>query len=600
MSNKKRGVSNTNFTDLTFDEIKEKLVNRAKNYYPDTYQDFNKSSFGSLMMDTVAMIGEQLNFYTQFVANENFLETSRTAQGITSAARNSGIEIFNKYTSVGNIKIYSRIPAMPTLSNPDQSYRHTILKGMIVTNDSGAQYTTTEDVVVDASSVNQVGTEFSDDGSRITYYVYETEVPVVSGENRIITVDVGSYQKFLKVEIKDTTITEIISVVDENQNEYLEVKNLSQDTVYKELSDRVNNSSETVSRLVPIQAPRRFTVQHVGERTFLVFGFGSENNLKTTNIADPTEIALQVDGRNYVNDNVFDPSKLLKTDKFGVSPENTTLTITYRSSTVENSNAAARTLNNIISSEILFNDENSLNSSKVQYIKNSLTCENEEPINGSLTFGSTQEVVETIKSARGFRGRAVTVEDYVAACYAMPSKFGSVKRVAVYRDQNDYKRNLNLYLIAQDSLGFLQTSSTALKNNLKKWLNSVRMITDTIDIFDAKILNLAIFFDVTLKTKNDQLTILSEIRKKVYEEINLTTAQVGQHFSIGDIEKIILSIPVVDRVNSVTISNKQGEAYSNINYDIGSNLSPDGGMLYLPENFIYEIKNESDITGIIQ
>ena len=48
-----------------------------KVYYPDTYRDFNKTSFGSLMVDMMAMIGEQLNFYAQFVANESYLETMK-------------------------------------------------------------------------------------------------------------------------------------------------------------------------------------------------------------------------------------------------------------------------------------------------------------------------------------------------------------------------------------------------------------------------------------------------------------------------------------------------------------------------------------------
>ena len=127
MSNK-RGISNTNYTNVSFEEIKETLVNRAKKYYPDTYQDFNHSSFGSMMMDMLAMMGEQLNFYTQFVANENFIETSRTSQGLVSAARNNGIEIFNKFTSVGSVRVYSRVPANVALSGPDTNYIHTILQ----------------------------------------------------------------------------------------------------------------------------------------------------------------------------------------------------------------------------------------------------------------------------------------------------------------------------------------------------------------------------------------------------------------------------------------------------------------------------------------
>lgn len=598
--NNKRGLPDTNYANLTFEELKQRLVTRAKTYYPDTYKDFNKSSFGSMMMDMVSMVAEQLNFYTQFVANENFLETSRTSEGLTSAARNNGIEIFNKYTSVGHIKLYSRVPANAALTGPNMDYAHTILKGMIVTSDSGAQYTTTEDVVVNLSQESYISSEFADDGSRTTYYIYEASAPVVSGESKTISVNVGTYEKFLKIEIKDSSITEVINVFDENGNEYFEVENLSQDTIYKEISDRDPNNTRTMSKLVPTPVPRRFTVQHEGDRTFLVFGFGSEENLKIRPVADPSEVVLNISGRNYVTDNSFDPTKLISTDKFGVGPQNTSLTITYRSTTVDNSNAAANTLNNVVSSEILFQNESDLDSGIVQYIKNSLSCENIEPINGSLSFTTTQEVSETIRAAQGYRGRAVTLQDYVAACYAMPPQFGSVRRASIYRDFNDLKRNLNLFIVSEGSSGFLEKSSSALKNNLKKWINSVRMITDTIDIFDAKILNLGIFFDVTLNTSADQATALSEIRKKVYNEINLSAPQIGEDFSIGNIERIMSSMTNVNRVNSIEIINKSSGDYSSTRYDVRQNISSDGGSLYVPENFIWEIKKESDITGRVQ
>ena len=54
------------FTGKDFESIKKELVNYAKVYYPDTYQDFNEASFGSLMLDMVAYVGDILSFYTDY------------------------------------------------------------------------------------------------------------------------------------------------------------------------------------------------------------------------------------------------------------------------------------------------------------------------------------------------------------------------------------------------------------------------------------------------------------------------------------------------------------------------------------------------------
>ena len=61
MSSDRRGVTSTDFTQLTFEEIKQKLVDYAQTHYPETYKDFNDSSFGSMMFDLVSMVSEQLN-----------------------------------------------------------------------------------------------------------------------------------------------------------------------------------------------------------------------------------------------------------------------------------------------------------------------------------------------------------------------------------------------------------------------------------------------------------------------------------------------------------------------------------------------------------
>ncbi len=599
MSNNKR-ASDGNFTSVTFDEIKNKLVNRAQTYYPKTYKDFNQTSFGSLMFDMMAMISEQLNFYAQFVANENFVETQRTVQGYTSSARKSGLEIHNKYTSTGIVQVYSRVPATANLSNPDSSYEHTILQGATFSNAVGAVFTSTEDAPVKINENKLIGTEFSEDASRITYYVYEVDVPVVSGEERSFSVDVGTYHKFLKLEVKDNTVSEILKVTDIAGNEYYQVQNLSQNVIYRESVNRSPNDKSTPSKLVPFPVPRRFVVQHEGERTFLVFGFGSEDNLKVKNVADPSEIALQMSGRKYVSDNVFDPSKLLSSDKYGVSPKNTTLTIVYRSNTVENSNAAVDTVNSVASAEILFEDEPSLNRIKTSYISRSLSCSNKNPINGSLTYSSTQEVAETIHAASGTNRRAVTLQDYVASCYTMPSKFGSVYRAAIAKDTNDLKRNLNLYIITQDENGFLEKTNETLKKNLRHWLNDLMMIADSLDIYDANILNLGVFFDVTLNKGVNKTTALSEIRKEMFSELTLVTPQIGEPFSVGEVERILNAMPLINRVNSVKVINKDGSGYSDVRYSIQSNVSPDGGLIYLPQNFIWEIKREKDITGRIQ
>ena len=599
----KRGTPDTNFANVTFDEIKDKLVNRMKVYYPDTYRDFNSTSFGSLMVDMMAMIGEQLNFYAQFVANESYLETMRTVEGYTAAARRNGLELCNKFTSVGYVNLVTRVPANALLTGPDKSYSHTILRGSVFTTDTGAQFTSTKDVTVNLETDKIIGSEFTETDDRVTYYLYQSSIPVVSGEERIVSVDTGNYKKFLKVEVRDDSVSEILKVTDSNGNEYYEVPSLSHGFIFKEITEKRSNAAtqDSVSRLVKFPVPRRFETRCEGDRTFLMFGFGSESDLTVQPVADPSEIELQSPGSLHFSDFVFDPVNIQANNaNFGISPQDTTLTISYRSNTSENSNAAANTINNVSSIEILFENESELDSSKVNYIRSALSCTNSEPINGSLKYGSTREVVESIQAAAGAQGRAVTLQDYVSLCYTMPSSLGSVYRASVIKDEDDLRRNLNIYIIGQDQDEFLQEPSLRLKENLKIFLNEKRMLSDSIDIFSATIVNFGIFFDVVLNDNTNKSTALSEIRRDLFSQLKLSPPEIGQYFSIGEVEKQINKMPMVSRVNSVRVDTKISPQHANVRYDVNSNISQDGGLIFIPDNFIWEIKYENDITGRIQ
>lgn len=595
MSSNERRNTDTNFTNVVFDEIKNKLIRRMKSHYPNAYSDFNKSSFGSMMVDLVSMMSEQLNFYTQFTANESYPQTARSAQSLNNHALSSGKPVFNTYSSSGIIKVITHIPSDGTM--PDTRYGHTILKGTKFSGLAGGVFTSTEDVSFNFAEENSVGTIFSDDGASITYYTFEAEVPVISGEERNFSVSIPEYQKFLKIEVKDINVTDVLKVMDSANNEYYRVENLSQNIVFKGIPDIDFNNSQVSSKLVPFPVPRRYMVEFEGDKLYLVFGYGSENTLKVREVADPSQIALLKPGQEYIYDTDFDPAKLLSTDKFGVSPQNTTLEITYRANTVENSNASANTVNRISSLRTAFDNEASLDREKVNFIKQSISCRNDQPINGSVQFETTQELSQAIMSAKKAQSRAVTLKDYETIAYLMPSSFGSVKRVSVSKDQNELTRNLNMYVMAESSSKKLEKCSPALKKNLKTWINTYRMISDSIDIFDAEILNLGLEVELSLKDSANPSTAMAEIRDKLFEEINLVPPEIGQNFSIGFVEEILNSIPTISRVSKVKVVLKNGNGYSDTRIDIKNNTSLDGGSILIPSNIIWEVKNKEDITG---
>ena len=59
-------VTPVKYTAREFQTIKAALIEHAKRYYPDTFQDFSEASFGSLLLDTVSYVGDVLSFYLDY------------------------------------------------------------------------------------------------------------------------------------------------------------------------------------------------------------------------------------------------------------------------------------------------------------------------------------------------------------------------------------------------------------------------------------------------------------------------------------------------------------------------------------------------------
>ena len=64
------------YTSRDFNSIKKDLVEYAKRYYPESYRDFSENSFGSLMIENIAYIGDILSFYLDYQVNEGFLDSA--------------------------------------------------------------------------------------------------------------------------------------------------------------------------------------------------------------------------------------------------------------------------------------------------------------------------------------------------------------------------------------------------------------------------------------------------------------------------------------------------------------------------------------------
>ena len=588
------------YTDREFSDIKQSLVNYAQRYYPDIFKDFSDASFGSLMLDTVAYVGDMLSFYLDYQTNESFLDTAIEYNNILRLGEQVGYKQPLRSNSFGTISMYVLAPTTDGGSSPDTVYLPVLVRGSTFSTTAGRVFSLIDDVDF-ANPDNEVvvATSNASDGKPTAFAVKATG-RVISGEVKTETVTVGNFTRFLTIPLSDPNITEVVSVVDAEGHEYFEVDYLSQDTIFRS----VVNKDPATRRYVPdvmvtTSVPRRFTVFNSFGTINIKFGYGSETNLKTDNINHPSNVVLKMHGRDYETDTTFDPSKLIETSKFGIAPANTTLTITYRTNTEDNVNAASRTLSEVVQPVFIFS-ASATNNSKILTVKESLEAINEDPIVGDVSIPTASELKQRVNDVFSSQNRAVTASDYEALVYRMPPRFGSVKRAKIYRDQDSFKRNLNLYILSEDADQNFMASSQLLKNNIKTWLGNYKMINDTIDILDARIINIKINFVAVVDYNQDKTEALAIAIGKI-EEMLEEKLDIGQPIYISKIYDELNNLDEIVDVTDVSITNESGGLYSDQTLNLDEYISADGRILYAPENVVYELKySDLDIKGTIR
>ena len=138
------------------------------------------------------------------------------------------------------------------------------------------------------------------------------------------------------------------------------------------------------------------------------------------------------------------------------------------------------------------------------------------------------------------------------------------------------------------------------KQNIKTWLGSKRLINDSVDILDAKIVNLGIRFEILGSQNANKTEILNRALGRVRNYVN-RTLDVGESFNITDIYSVLNSVAGVVDTSFVKISQKSGTGYSGISFSTDSHTSADGRLLRAPRNVIFEVKYPSaDIQGTIR
>ena len=196
-----------NYTSRDFESIRDDLVNYAERYYPTTFKDFSEASFGAMMMDMVAYVGDQLSFYADFQANESFLDSAISYKNVSRLSNTLGYKTPGAAKSTGVASFYIIVPADTNSRGPDLDYFPILQRGSLISSKTGAIFTLVENVDFTDPS-NQVTVARVDNTTgNPTFFAIKAFGQVVSGRRKQQTVSISDYRRFLRIQLSDSNIS---------------------------------------------------------------------------------------------------------------------------------------------------------------------------------------------------------------------------------------------------------------------------------------------------------------------------------------------------------------------------------------------------------
>jgi len=559
---------NKNFTDF-----RNQLIEYAKNYFPNTYNDFSPTSPGMLFIEMAAYVGDVLSFYQDIQLQETYLQYAKNPANLYNLAYMMGYRPKTTTVSEVNVEVSHLVDA--TLNGePDWTQALQISPGTQLNSTSTGQPAFFINKAIDFSfsssydPTDVVVSSLDINGDPEQFRLIKT-AKATSGEVKTVTETITTVEKFKTITIEDTNIIGVLSIVDNNGTGQIwyEVPFLGQDTVFIDTQNTGTDAGEVPYMLSLQRVPRRFVTRFTSTGQLQIqFGAGITGQSDEILTPDPTNIGIGTNqGINRI-DYAYDPSNFLYTQTYGLAPLGT-LEIKYLTGGGVSANIPSNTLTSIGTVNVIGTGTD-------------LTFNNPEAASGGKDGDTVEELRQNSLRAFNEQGRAVTLQDYTVRALSLPPKYGTVGKVYVAQDQLTNPRlttdsiidsnplSLSMYVLAYNNVRNLITATPTLKHNLKNYLAEYMVITDAVNIKDAFVVNIGVNFDIIVRPNYIGRDVILQCNTLLQDYFDIRKWNINQPINLSSIYTLLDQVKGVQTVQKVEIINLQGGDYSEYAYDV--------------------------------
>ncbi len=614
MANLNRNIT---YTNRDFNTFRNALINYSKTYFPNTYNDFSSDSTGMLFIEMASYMGDVLSFYLDNQIQETFIQYARQEKNLFDLAYMLGYKPKVTTAATVDIALYQQLPSKNVGGTyvPDFDYALKIPSNFQITsNENSSIKFITEDVCDFSISSSQDPTDisiYSLSGVNPDRFLLKKTRKAISGTINTTTATFTTPSKYATVDINASNIINILDVFDSDGNQWYEVLNLAQDTVF---TTKIN-ASYTDPNAIQDDAPnllnlkqvqRRFTSRFLNNTTLQIgFGAGTVSDNDENLVPNPDNVGTGLAFSKDKLTTAYSPLNFMFTDTYGIAPADTTLTIRYLTGGGLASNVASGTLTNFNSTGILFTNPNITDNTLANTIFDSVAINNILAADGGQGADTIEEIRQNALGNFQNQLRTVTQQDYLIRALSMPANIGTIAKayiqptkVAEYQ-LGELPTILDMYVLSYNSQKQLRTASSTLKQNLKTYLSEYRMINDSIKIKDAYIINITCNFDIIVLPNFNNNDVILRCIESLTNYFSIDNWNINQPILLKDISILLDKVEGVQTITKVEIKNISGasKGYSDYSYD--TIAATNQGVIYPSvDPMIFELKYpQVDIVG---
>tara|TARA_R110000772_G_scaffold17946_3_gene49887 strand:+ start:55730 stop:57547 length:1818 start_codon:yes stop_codon:yes gene_type:complete len=550
-----------NYTARNFADVRLELINFAKQYYPDIFNDFNDASVGMMLIELNAATGDMLSHHTDRMFQETQIDFAQERNSILSMARTFGLKVPGKRPSITIADFSVTVPVLG--DTYDISYAPIIKRGVQISG-AGKVFESTNEI--DFSSPFTIGgipnlliiPNFDSNNTIISYTLTKREI-VINGVSKILqrVLTEENVIPFFEIVLPDDNVISINSIITlegtnfnsvpttnqfyDDDLRWFEVDALADDVVFI-VDDSVSTDDSAIKPGKFKRVNQRFIKEYTDNGFCkIIFGGGTEDISSLCEFGVDETLVNRLG--NFINN----------TSLGSTVSANQTMFINYRIGGGSDTNIGPNVLKTINKSDLtVTGSDNVLN----QQVVNSLTVNNPLPALGGKDELSIEEIRNLVKYNFSAQNRAVTIEDYKSRIALMPGEFGVPFRNNVLENQN----KIMIYILTLESDGTLKASSnTTLKQNIATYLADYRMINDYVEVTNGMIYNLGFEVDLFVDKQFSQSQVISETISEVTAYFDINKWGMGDNIYVAPLVEIINNVPGVLNVVDLRVYNKVGQ-----------------------------------------